>query len=198
MTARIGLWPAERDAGGALCYTVVMLRSFDDIEPRLGRRVYVDEAARVIGRVRTGDDVSFWPMAVARGDVNEIVIGRCTNIQDASVLHVTHDGPYSPGGIALLVGDEVTVGHQAVLHACTIGARCLIGMGAIVMDGAVIEDEVMLAAGSLVAPGKRLQSRHLYQGSPARKVRALTGREIEMLAYSAAHYVRLKDRYLRS
>ena len=185
-----------RDAGAALCYTVAMLRSHGNISPVLGRRVYVDEAARVIGRVRAGDDVSFWPMAVARGDVNEIVIGQRTNIQDGSVLHVTHDGPYSPGGIALQVGDEVTVGHKAVLHACTVGARCLIGMGAIVMDGAVLEDEVMLAAGSLVAPGKRLQGGYLYQGSPARKVRALDEREVGMLAYSAAHYVRLKDQYL--
>ena len=173
-----------------------MLRPYDKYAPELGQRVYVDEAARVIGRVRAGDDVSFWPMAVARGDVNEIVIGQRTNIQDAAVLHVTHDGPYSPGGIPLLVGDEVTVGHSAVLHACTVGARCLIGMGAIVMDGVVIEDEVMLAAGSLVAPRKRLLGGHLYQGSPARKVRALSEREIEMLAYSAAHYVRLKDQYL--
>ena len=187
-----------RDAGVALCYTVAMLRSYGNISPVLGSRVYVDEAARVIGRVRAGDDVSFWPMVVARGDVNEIVIGQRTNIQDGSILHVTHDGPYSPGGIALLIGDEVTVGHKAVLHACTVGARCLIGMGAIVMDGAVIEDDVIVAAGSLVTPGKRLQSRHLYQGSPARKVRALRDSEIEMLAYSAAHYVRLKDQYLSS
>lgn len=173
-----------------------MIRQYREHTPQLGQRVYVDESARVIGRVRCGDDVSFWPMAVARGDVNEIVIGTATNIQDGSVLHVTHDGPYSEGGIPLLIGAEVTVGHNVTLHACTVGERCLIGMGAIVMDGAEIEPEVFLAAGSLVTPGKRLESRSLYRGSPARRVRALTEQEIAMLAYSAQHYVRLKDKYL--
>ncbi|MBT8136374.1 MAG: gamma carbonic anhydrase family protein [Gammaproteobacteria bacterium] len=172
-----------------------MIRKFDSHQPQLGQRVYIDESARVIGRVRCGDDVSFWPMAVARGDVNEIVIGAATNIQDGCVLHVTHDGPYSPGGMPLLIGAEVTVGHNVTLHACTIGDRCLIGMGAIIMDGVELEPEVMVAAGSLVSPGKRLEAGSLYRGSPARRVRALTGQEIEMLAYSARHYVKLKEVY---
>ncbi|MDH3589167.1 MAG: gamma carbonic anhydrase family protein [Gammaproteobacteria bacterium] len=173
-----------------------MIRDYDNYSPQLGERVYVDECARVIGRVRCGDNVSFWPMAVARGDVNEIVIGTDTNIQDGSVLHVTHDGRYSPGGVPLLIGAEVTVGHGVILHACNIGDRCLIGMGAIVMDRAVLDAEVMLGAGSLVPPGKRLESRFLYRGSPARRVRALSDEEIDQLAYSAQHYVRLKNRYL--
>lgn len=172
-----------------------MLRSYQDYSPQLGQRVYIDESARLIGRVQCGDDVSFWPMSVARGDVNEIEIGSRSNIQDGSVLHVTHDGPYTPGGIALRIGKEVTVGHKVILHACKIGDRCLIGMGAIVMDGAVVGDEVIVAAGSLVSPGKTLESRSLYRGSPARRVRDLTDQEIEQLAYSAHHYVRLKDRY---
>lgn len=173
-----------------------MIRKYRQWQPQLGQRVYVDEAACVIGRVRAGDDVSFWPFAVARGDVNEITIGRRTNVQDGSVLHVTHDGPRTPGGIALVIGADVTIGHRVLLHACDVGDRCLIGMGAIVMDGAVIENEVIVAAGSLVAPGKRLERRHLYRGSPARRVRELDGEEIEMLRYSAQHYVRLKDHYL--
>lgn len=164
--------------------------------PDLGERVYVDPAAVVVGRVELGDDVSIWPMSVVRGDVNFIRIGACTNIQDACVLHVTHDGPYSPGGLPLVVGREVTVGHRVTLHACTVGDRCLIGIGAIVLDGAVLEDDVFLAAGSLVSPGKRLLSGHLYRGAPARQVRALRGEEIEQLRYSAGHYVKIKDHYL--
>jgi carbonic anhydrase/acetyltransferase-like protein (isoleucine patch superfamily) len=135
-------------------------------------------------------------MAVLRGDVNRIVLGARTNVQDGAVLHVTHDGPYSPGGVPLLIGDDVTVGHLAILHACTIGSRVLIGMHATVLDNAVIEDDVLLAAGSVVAPGKHLKSGHLYRGSPAVAARPLTAKEIEQLQYSAAHYVRLKNRYL--
>ena len=172
------------------------LRPFYGTNPTLGARVYVDETAVVIGRVTLGDDASLWPCVVARGDVNGISVGARTNIQDLTMLHVTHDGPYSPGGFPLVIGADVTVGHKCLLHACSIGDRCLIGMGAIVMDGAVVESEVLLGAGSLVSPGKRLESGFLYRGSPAQKVRPLTDQEREMLRYSAAHYVRLKDRYL--
>lgn len=172
------------------------IRSFQEISPSLGQRVYVDSTALVVGQVELGDDVSLWPGTVVRGDVNRIRIDARSNIQDLSVLHVTHDGPYSPGGFPLLIGVDVTVGHRCILHACTIGNRCLIGMGSIVMDGAVIEDEVLLAAGSLVSPGKHLDSGHLYRGSPVQKVRLLTDQEREMLSYSAAHYLRLKNRYL--
>lgn len=172
------------------------VRPFEDQQPRLGVRVWVDPAAVVIGRVDIGDDASLWPMAVARGDVNAIRIGARSNIQDGSILHVTHDGPYSPGGMPLVIGDDVTVGHRVMLHACTVGERCLLGMSSTIMDGAVLEQDVFLAAGSLVPPGKRLEARSLYRGSPARRVRALSEDELEMLRYSAAHYVRLKDRYL--
>lgn len=172
------------------------LRPYIDIEPVIGQRVYIDATAVVIGKVTLEDDVSLWPLAVARGDVNTIHVGARTNIQDLSVLHVTHDGPYSPGGMPLVIGADVTVGHKCLLHACTVGNRCLIGMGSILMDGAVVEDDVLLGAGSLVSPGKRLESGHLYRGSPAQKVRPLNAEERAMLQYSAAHYVRLKDRYL--
>ncbi|MGH8307483.1 MAG: gamma carbonic anhydrase family protein [Gammaproteobacteria bacterium] len=174
------------------------IRSYQGEMPAVGRGVYVDDTALVIGQVALGDDVSLWPYTVARGDVNSIRIGARSNIQDQSVLHVTHDGPYSPGGFPLAIGEDVTVGHKCLLHACSIGGRCLIGMGAIVMDGAVIESDVLLGAGSLVSPGKRLESGHLYRGSPVRKIRPLTDLEREMLHYSAAHYVRLKNRYLGS
>ena len=147
--------------------------------------------------VTMGEDSSVWPFSIVRGDVNSIAIGARTNVQDLSVLHVTHDGPYSPGGFPLVIGDDVTVGHRVVLHACTVGNRCLIGMGAIVMDGSIIEDDVLLAAGSLVSPGKRLKSGWLYRGQPAVAVRELKPDELEMLRYSAEHYVRLKNRYVR-
>jgi carbonic anhydrase/acetyltransferase-like protein (isoleucine patch superfamily) len=170
-------------------------RTFDGHSPGLGARVYIDPAATVIGRVRLADDVSVWPGAVIRGDINSIEVGARTNVQDGAVLHVTHDGPYSPGGLALRIGEDVTIGHRAVLHACTVGNRCLVGMGALLLDGAIVEDEVLVGAGTLVPPRKRLQGRSLWLGHPARRVRALTDRELESLAYSAAHYVRIKDAY---
>ncbi|GAC1631694.1 MAG: gamma carbonic anhydrase family protein [Nevskia sp.] len=175
-----------------------MIRPYRGKLPSLGREVYVDEAARVIGAVTLGDDASVWPFAVLRGDVNFIRIGARSNVQDGSVLHVTHDGPYSPGGMPLVIGDDVTIGHGVILHACTIGDRCLIGMGARVLDKVVIEDEVFIAAGSIVAPGKRLASGFLYRGSPAVQARPLTEAERANLKYSAEHYVRVKNEYLHA
>lgn len=172
------------------------VRSFREFVPALGARVYVDPSAVVIGRVSIGEDSSIWPTAVVRGDVHTIEIGARTSIQDGSVLHVTHDGPYAPGGRALIVGSDVTVGHRVTLHACTIGNTCLIGMGSIILDNVVTEDFVMIGAGSVVTPGKRLERGGLYVGSPARRVRELNQRELDFLTYSAAHYVRLKDAYL--
>ena len=172
------------------------LRAFGPDYPQLGARVFVDPTALVSGRVTLEDDVSVWPMCVLRGDVNTIDVGARTNVQDGSVLHVTHERERAGGGHPLVVGADVTIGHRVILHGCTVGARCLIGMGAIVMDGVLIEDEVLLAAGSVVPPGKRLQARSLYLGNPARRVRSLSAAEIEDFAYSAAHYVKLKDGYL--
>lgn len=172
------------------------LRGFNQVTPEIGARVWVDPAATIIGAVCLRDDVSVWPNVVLRGDVESIEIGARSNIQDGVIGHVTHDGPFTPGGFPLVVGEDVTVGHAAVLHACTIGDRCLVGMGALVLDGAELESDVMLAAGSLVSPGKRLESGWLYRGRPAARVRRLTDRELEMLVYSAGHYVRLKDAYL--
>lgn len=173
------------------------IQTYRNIAPTLGARVYIDQAAVVIGKVSIGDDSSVWPTAVVRGDVNFIEIGARTSIQDGSVLHVTHDGPYAPGGRALYIGSDVTVGHRVTLHACTIGDACLIGMGSILLDNVVTEDFVMIGAGSVVTPGKLLQTGGLYVGSPARRVRDLTRKELEFLTYSAAHYVKVKDEYLR-
>lgn len=175
-----------------------MIRAYQGVLPSLGQQVYIDEAARVIGAVELGDDASVWPFAVLRGDVNSIRIGARSNVQDGSVLHVTHDGPYSPGGAPLVIGDDVTIGHGVILHACEIGHRCLLGMGARVLDKAVIEDEVFVAAGAMVTPGKRLSSGFLYRGAPAVQARPLTMSERAQFTYSAAHYVRLKNEYLRA
>jgi carbonic anhydrase/acetyltransferase-like protein (isoleucine patch superfamily) len=164
--------------------------------PELGARVYVNSSAHVSGSVVMGDDVSVWPMAVIRGDVNHIRIGARSNIQDGAILHVTHEGPWAPQGIPLLLGEDVTVGHGAILHACTIGDRCLVGMGAIVMDGAELESDCMVAAGAIVTPGTRIASGTLWRGNPARFARELRQTEVENQAYSAQHYVRLKDLYL--
>jgi carbonic anhydrase/acetyltransferase-like protein (isoleucine patch superfamily) len=174
----------------------VNIRPYRNFTPVLGVRVYVDPSAIVIGRVTIGDDCSIWPAAVVRGDVHTIEIGARTSIQDGSVIHVTHDGPYSPGGRSTIVGSDVTVGHRVTLHACTIGNRCLVGMGSVVLDNVVTEDLVMIGAGSVVPPGKRLETRSLYVGSPARKVRELKQSEIDFFTYSAAQYVELKDEYL--
>jgi carbonic anhydrase/acetyltransferase-like protein (isoleucine patch superfamily) len=171
------------------------LRAYLDFQPVLAAGAYVDPQALVIGRVTLGEDASVWPFAVLRGDINTISIGARTNIQDGCVLHVVHDGPFCPGGLALRVGADVTIGHKAVVHAATVGDRCLIGMGAIVTDGAVVEDDVILGAGSLVPPGKRLSAGGLYVGSPARRVRELSAEERAQVLYTAAHYVRVKGHY---
>lgn len=174
------------------------ISTYRGIAPTLGARVYIDPSAVVIGQVTIGDDSSVWPTAVVRGDVNSITIGARTSIQDGSVLHVTHDGPYRPGGRALMVGSDVTVGHRVTLHACTIGNACLLGMGSILLDDVIVEDRVMIGAGTLVSPGKRLVSGGLYVGSPAKRVRELKQSELDFLTYSAAHYVKVKDNYLGS
>jgi len=173
------------------------IRPFEDKNPLLGERVYVDPAACVIGDVELGDDASLWPGTVVRGDVNFIRIGARTNIQDGTVVHVTHEGPYTrPGGLPTLIANDVTIGHAAVIHACTIGEFALIGMKAIVLDGATVERFGFVGAGAVIAPGKTVGEGELWLGNPAKCVRKLSEREIEQLKYSAGHYVRLKDRYL--
>jgi len=173
-----------------------VLRTYKGISPRIANHVYIDPFSSIIGDVELADDVSIWPMCVLRGDVNNIKVGKRTNIQDGSVLHVARKGEASVDGYSLHIGEDVTVGHKAMLHACAIGDRVLIGMGAIVLDNAIIEDDVILAAGALVPPNKKLESGFLYVGSPAKAARPLTDEEFAFLKRSAMHYVNLKNEYI--
>lgn len=172
------------------------LRPYKDKFPKLGRDVYVDESAVVIGDVELGDDVNVWPCAVIRGDMHYIRVGARTSVQDNSVLHITHASKFNPNGWPLTIGEDVTIGHGACLHGCTVGNRILVGIGATVLDGAVVEDEVIIGAGTLVAPGKVLESGFLYVGSPCKAVRPLKDSEREFFRYSAENYVKLKNDYL--
>lgn len=172
------------------------IRRYKDAYPQQGQRVMIDESSVVVGNVWLDDDVSIWPLVAIRGDVNRVVIGKRSNIQDGSVLHVTHKSAANPEGNPLLIGEDVTVGHKAMLHGCTIGNRVLVGMGSILLDGVIIEDDVMVGAGSLVPPGKQLKSGFLYLGSPVKQVRPLTEEEIKNLLRSSDNYVGWKNDYL--
>lgn len=172
------------------------IRHFQQTTPTLGQRVFIDPTAVILGDVTLGDDCSVWPLVVIRGDMHRISIGSRCSIQDGSVLHITHASDYNPGGFPLQIGSDVTVGHKALLHGCTIEDNVLIGMGAIVMDGAHIESEIILGAGSLVPPGNRLESGFVYAGSPAKRIRPLSDKEKTFFGYTAANYVRLKDQHI--
>lgn len=173
-----------------------VLRRYKELFPAIGDRVMIDASSVIVGDVRLANDVSIWPLVAARGDVNYIQIGARSNIQDGSVLHVTHKSAKNPEGNPLIVGEDVTVGHKVMLHGCTIGNRVLVGMGSILLDGVIVEDDVMIGAGSLVPQHKRLESGFLYIGSPVKQVRPLKEAELEGLRYSANNYVKWKDDYL--
>lgn len=171
------------------------LMSFEGKAPEIGERVWIDPTAKLIGEVKVGDDASIWPGVIMRGDVNYIEIGARTSIQDGTIIHVANDGKLSPGGHPTIIGDDVTVGHGAMLHGCTIEDGCLIGMRAIVLDGAKVEKNAILGAGALLAPGKVVKSGEVWVGAPARRIKTLSEEEIENLYFSASQYVTLKDRY---
>lgn len=158
-------------------------------KPVLGERVFLAEGARVIGDVEIGDDSSVFYNAVIRADLAEIRIGKRTNIQDNVSIHLSQD-------VGVLVGDEVTVGHNAILHACTIEDNVLIGMGAIVMDGARIRKNSVVAAGALVPQNKEYPEGSLIVGAPARVARQLTEEEIRRFREGVQHYIEIKDELL--
>jgi len=173
------------------------LTAYLNTAPVLGERVFLHSSSQVIGDVKLGNDSSVWCNTVLRGDVNRIVVGQGSNVQDLTMGHVSHRTPEKPEGSPLLIGDYVTVGHSVILHGCTIGNECLIGMGSIIMDDVIVGDHVMIGAGSLISPGKVLESGMLYIGRPAKLVRALTPEEIAYLRYSAEHYMQVKNNYLK-
>lgn len=166
--------------------------SFEDKLPQLGARVWVHETAYVSGDVILGEDVSVWPNATIRGDVATIRVGARSNVQDNAVLHATHASEMTaPEGHPTTIGEDVIIGHGAVVHGCTIGDEVLVGMNATVLDGAVVEKHVLIAAGALVPPNAHLKSGYLYAGMPAKALRKLSEKEKTFFTYSAGHYVAL-------
>ncbi len=174
------------------------IEPFLDQTPRLADSAWAHASAVIIGHVEIGEHSSVWCGSVVRGDVNHIRIGDRSNVQDNSVLHVSHAHPGDPAGAPLVIGNDVTIGHSCILHGCTIGDRVLVGMGSLVMDHAMLEPDTILGAGSLVPEGKRLESGWLYLGRPAKAVRRLTDAEKDWLLYSARHYVKLAATYAGS
>ena len=174
------------------------VRTFNGHQPQLGDAVYIDVNATVIGNVNLGDDVSIWPGAVVRGDMHWIRIGNRSNVQDNAVLHITHASEnFNPKGFPLDIGEDVIIGHSAVLHGCTLGNRILIGIGAIINDGVIVENDVMIGAGAVVPPGKTLATGFVYVGNPAKPLRELSDTERQFLRYSPQNYIKLKNQYLR-
>ena len=171
------------------------IRAFENFTPKIDETAFVDESAVVTGNVVIGKDSSIWPCCSLRGDIHSIAVGQRTNIQDGSILHVTHDSDYAPGGFKLMVGSDVTVGHNVVLHACTVEDLCLIGMGSVVLDGSIVQSGAMVGAGSLIPPNKVLEGGYMWLGSPVKRVRELSDKEKCFLAYSAQQYVKLKNRH---
>jgi len=172
------------------------LKSYKGIKPQLGNSVYIEESAVLYGDIKIEEDSSIWPLVAARGDVNHIRIGKRTNVQDGTVLHVTRKSESNPDGFPLIIGDDVTIGHNAMLHGCTLGSRILVGMSAVVMDGAVVGDDIIIGAGTLVPPNKTLEPGYLYVGNPMKQARPLKQSELDFLKVSADNYVRLKNEYL--
>jgi carbonic anhydrase/acetyltransferase-like protein (isoleucine patch superfamily) len=166
-----------------------MLIPYNNKSPILGRDVFIAEGAAVVGDVSLGDRSSVWYQVVLRGDLMPVRVGEETNIQDGSILHVTHD--HWP----CVVGSRVTIGHGAIVHACTVEDECLIGMGAVILDAAVVERHSLVAAGSVVRPGFRVPSGQLVAGNPAKVKRALSDREIEGILYSVQEYLKLSEEY---
>lgn len=172
-----------------------MIRNYLGHQPDIADSAWVDDSAVVTGQVALAEDVSVWPLVSVRGDIGTITIGARSNIQDGSTLHITHDSDYAPGGFNLSIGVDVTVGHNVILHGCTIEDECLIGMGSIVLDGAIVQKGALIGAGSVVSPGKIIEGGYLWLGSPAKKIRELNEQEKSFFLYSAKHYVELKNHH---
>lgn len=168
-----------------------MIYEFLDSRPEFGETVFIAPSADIIGDVTIGEYSSVWFNVTVRGDVNWISIGDRTNIQDNASVHVTHQTHPTR------IGNDVTIGHNAMAHGCTLHDRVLVGIHATILDGAVVHSDVIIAAGSLVPPGKVLDSGYLYMGSPARKIRELSEEEIRSVRQNAANYVKYQRAYRR-
>lgn len=168
-----------------------MLRAYKDITPAVARTAYVDDSAQVIGDVHVGEESSIWMNAVVRGDVNVIRIGNRTNIQDGTVVHVMRD-PSHP----TMLGDDITVGHGAIVHGCTIGSVCLVGMGAILLNGVQVGEGSIVAAGTLLPEGAVVPPRSLVMGSPGKVRRSVTDDEYAFILQSARNYVAYRLDYM--
>lgn len=174
------------------------IRSYQASSPIIDSSCYIDPSAVVIGKVKIAKNSSLWCNVVVRGDVSHIDIGENTNIQDMSILHVTHYNPGISTEYPLIIGANVTIGHNCCIHACTIKDNVLIGMSTTILDGAIIEANILIGAGSFIPKGKHLISGYLYYGNPIRQIRELTVAEIEFLTYSAHHYVKLMQSYINN
>lgn len=168
-----------------------MIREFDGIKPRIHPSAFVHETAEIIGKVRIEKDASIWPYCVLRGDIDDIVIGEGTNIQDNTVIHTNHGKP-------TILGKRISVGHSAVLHGCTVQDDCIIGMGSILLDGVVVEPECIVGAGAVVSPNTRIPKGHMALGLPARSIRALKPEEIEHIRWNAQEYYRLSETHRKT
>lgn len=169
------------------------IRAYSGILPQIDSSCFVDESAVIIGRVSIATGSSIWCNVVIRGDVSTITIGANTNIQDLTMLHVTHYNPNKPPEYPLAIGNNVTVGHNCCIHACTVKDNVLVGMGSTLLDNCTIESNVFIGAGSLVPPNKVLHSGYLYLGNPVQQIRLLTESEIQHIQYSADHYFKLMN-----
>ena len=181
---------------------MAVIREFAGVSPTIADDVFVAETAVIIGDVEIGAGSSIWYGCVLRGDVNKIRVGRGTNLQDGTIVHCNHDpkGDYreTGGGEATHIGDGVTAGHMALIHACTIESHAFIGMRSVVMDRAVVESGALVAAGALVTPDKRVGKGQLWAGRPARYARDIRPEERAHFAYIAQHYARLAASYLEA
>lgn len=174
------------------------IRPYLDTRPDIHPNTYLDRMATIIGDVTLSENTSVWPFAVIRGDVNCIEVGKGTNIQDHAMLHVSHKNSAKPEGSPLCIGEYCTIGHRVTLHGCTLGNHVLVGIGSVVLDDAIVDDNVIIGAGSLVPPRKKLVGGYLYMGSPVQAVRPLTEEELQFLHYSAEHYIRVMHHHQES
>jgi carbonic anhydrase/acetyltransferase-like protein (isoleucine patch superfamily) len=171
------------------------IRKFLNFTPQIAESAFIDPSAVIIGQVTIGEKSSIWCNAVARGDVSYIKIGKNSNVQDLTMMHVTHYNPGKTEETPLIIGDNVTVGHNCCLHGCTLENNTFIGMGTTILDKAVVKENSMVGAGSLVPQGKVLESGYLYFGNPVKQIRKLTDAEIAHIQYSAEHYMNISDNH---